>query len=603
MSTSGFTTVRTVGGLLPPDVLAGIVSGRDLPGMTANDYHLKLGITPREDANRSWATLLGAWRGYRAALEALPNQDKATTLTREKWLFVLLRELGFGHRPSAGPSGGVIAEERSFPISHVADDVPMHLLGWTVGLDVKTPKVAGAADRAPHAMVQELLNRSDDHLWAILSNGRLWRLLRDSTSIVGAAYVEFDLEAMFDGEVYSDFVLFYLCCHRSRFLPPGGDEAELGINGCWLERWRSHAAETGTRALAELRSGVRNAIVALGSGFTTHPANDELRRRLETEGVDEQDLKRSLLRVVYRMIFCFVAEDRGLLLDPSPAAAPARKRYNDWFSTARLRRIAHRRRGGRHTDQWQALSIVFNALGAEEGHADLALIGLGGLFERGAADLVDGCVLSNESLLTAIRSLSIVQPAGGPKRVIDYRNLGSEELGSVYESLLELVPRYDKATRQFSLEEVSGNERKKTGSYYTPVRSPPACSTPHSTPCWTPPADPAISSLPRPAGSPCASPEHAAKTTNPPPSTNNSPWPTSSTTASTASTSTTWPPNSPKSASGSKPWSPANPSGSSTPTSASATRYLASRRRYWQQECPMMHSHRSVRMTARSPPV
>ena len=63
-----------------------------------------------------------------------------------------------------------------------------------------------------------------------------------------------------------------------------------------------------------------------------------------------------------------------------------------------------------------------------------------------------------------------MQPApGGPKRVVDYRNLGADELGSVYESLLELVPRYNEAERTFSLANLAGNDRKTIGSYYTPT--------------------------------------------------------------------------------------------------------------------------------------
>ena len=95
------------------------------------------------------------------------------------------------------------------------------MLGWGVPLDTKSAGVAGAA-RAPHAMVQELLNRTDEHLWAVLSNGRVLRLLRDSTTLTGFSYVEFDLEAMFDGDLYAEFALLYLLCHQSRVDAPDG---------------------------------------------------------------------------------------------------------------------------------------------------------------------------------------------------------------------------------------------------------------------------------------------------------------------------------------------------------------------------------------------
>jgi type I restriction-modification system DNA methylase subunit len=52
--------------------------------------------------------------------------------------------------------------------------------------------------------------------------------------------------------------------------------------------------------------------------------------------------------------------------------------------------------------------------------------------------------------------------------------MGTEELGSVYESLLELVPEVDVHARSFgfvgltSEGSTAGNERKTSGSYYTP---------------------------------------------------------------------------------------------------------------------------------------
>jgi len=466
---TAFTTVRAVGSALPADVLAATISDANLKGLTADDYHLELGVTPREAANRAWSVLTGAWHGYREALSKLPEGDRAVGLTREKWLAVVLREFGFGRAPTT-PAGGLNADDRSFPISHTHDltvgRVPLHLLGWGVPLDSRTPGQPGAADRAPHAMVQEYLNRTDDALWAMISNGRTLRLLRDSSTLIGQSYVEFDLESMLDGEVFSDFVVLFLVCHASRFEPDQREDATTA--DCWLERWRTYAAETGTRALQALSPGVKQAIEALGTGFLRHPAND-LHHRLVNGELSERDVREALLRLVYRLLFCFVSEDRGLLLDPNGSPL-AKRRYEQWFSTARLRRIATRRRGSAHPDLWQALSLVLEGLGQEGGRPELALPGLGGLFDTGSIDVIVGYQLANEPLLTAIRHLTVVQPAGGgPKRMIDYRNLGAEELGSIYESLLEFVPRYDQTTRTFTLESVVGNDRKTSGAYYTPT--------------------------------------------------------------------------------------------------------------------------------------
>ena len=114
----------------------------------------------------------------------------------------------------------------------------------------------------------------------------------------------------------------------------------------------------------------------------------------------------------------------------------------------------------------------------KNGVPELALPGIGGIFESrrddGSALALDeplsGARLSNEALLGAVRALSLVKPRdGGPMRRVDFGNLGAEELGSVYESLLELIPHYDPDNRSYTLTVLPGNERKESGSYYTPT--------------------------------------------------------------------------------------------------------------------------------------
>ena len=90
------------------------------------------------------------------------------------------------------------------------------------------------------------------------------------------------------------------------------------------------------------------------------------------------------------MLFWFVAEDRGALLQPDPDDAgtatratlrEARDRYAAYFSSARLRQLARRHRGSRHGDLFDAAQLVFDALGTEGGVPELALPGIGGIFE------------------------------------------------------------------------------------------------------------------------------------------------------------------------------------------------------------------------------
>jgi hypothetical protein len=453
-----FTTVHTEGAVLPPDLLARVVAGDpSLPGLEPEAYHLDRGDRLKEAITRSWNRLLGTWRAFQEQLSRLPETDRATTLTRERWLLPLFAELGYGW---LAPARAVELDGKSYAISHAWGAVPIHLLGWRTDLDRREKGVAGAAAQSPHGLLQELLNRSGDRLYGFVSNGRVLRLLRDNTSLTRQAYVQFDLEAMFSGEVHADFVLLWLVCHVSRL---EGEPPET----CILERWREAARQQGVRALEALRNGVQRAIEALGTGFLAHPANAALREALRRGALDRQDYYRELLRLVYRLIFLFVAEDREVLFDPA-SSAEARERYLRYYSTARLRDLAARRRGTRHGDLWEGLKVLMRALAAGAGAPGLALPALGSfLWSPEAIPHLEAAQLSNEHFLAAVRSLSEVTE-GGVRRAVDYRNLGTEELGSVYESLLELHPEVNLDAATFELKVEAGHERKVTGSYYTP---------------------------------------------------------------------------------------------------------------------------------------
>lgn len=463
--------IKVVGGVLPATLMRRIQANElsDPSSLSPSSYHLVGNEKPRDAAARAWSYLRGAWTAWRSA-DASDASVAGTGLARDRWLLVLLDELGYGRLPAAT---AVSIDGVEYPISHRWYHVPIHLLGPKVDLDRRNPGVSGAA-RAPQAMLQEYLNRTDDDLWGIVSNGLRLRLLRDSTAFAGSAYVEFDLEAIFDGELYAEFQLLWLLCHQSRLEKRGGPEA--GPADCWLESWRSEAAEAGTRALERLREGVEAAIKTLGTGFLANPKNDWLRSALHQGALSDREYHKALLRLIYRLLFTFVAEDRGALLDPE-ATTNARDRYQQYFSTARLRKLSRLRSGGVHPDLWRSQQMVLGALGGD-GMPQLGLPALGGLFDpdrrapvvEGAPhrDLLLGAELTNQALLGAIRQLAWIKLQNERMQAIDYRHLGAEELGGVYESLLELVPRVDLDAQEFDLVHLAGNERKTTGSYYTP---------------------------------------------------------------------------------------------------------------------------------------
>jgi hypothetical protein len=455
-----FTTIRTEGALLPADLLQRISEGANLDGLTPESYH-RPGEKLNEAINRSWNALQGVWASFRAAQERLPENDLGTSITRERWLLPLFRELDYGRLQTAT---AVEIDGRSYPISHSWEHVPVHLVSYKLELDRRTPGATGAASASPHSLLQVFLNRSENNLWGFLSNGYRLRILRDNASLTRQAYVEFDLEAMMDGEVYSDFVLLWLLCHQSRV------EGERPSD-CWLEKWMKVAEDQGTRALDQLRDGVEAAITALGLGFLEYPANHALRDKLTSGELNAQDYYRQLLRMVYRLLFLFVAEDRDLLLNPTADTA-ARERYVRYYSTQRLRRMAETFKGTRHPDLFEGLRLVMSLLSGENNGAGvgLGLVPLGSfLFSDRAVTDVIGCQIANSHLLDAIRALSLTYDQRAQVyRTVDYKNLGSDELGSIFESLLELHPQINVPARRFALSTAAGNERKTTGSYYTP---------------------------------------------------------------------------------------------------------------------------------------
>lgn len=455
-----FSTVRTEGNLLPADILAKIVSAdTQIPGLLPTDYHLPKGEKLNEAINRSWSRLRTFWEKFNQQRALLSETETGTSLTREGLLLPLFSELGYGRLLLAKAEDRTIGD-KVFSISHFWNHSPLHLLGCNIDLDHKTKGVQGASQASPHSTVQDFLNRSDAHMWGFCSNGLRLRILRDNVSFSRQAFIEFDLESMFEGEVFSDFVLLWLLCHQSRV------ENDQQAN-CWLEQWARSAQEQSVRALDSLRDSVQKAIEILGQGFL-ESHNPALKESLRGNELSRQDYFRQLLRLVYRLLFLFAAEDRNLLHAPHTPES-TKERYAKWHSTTRLRRLAGSMTGTNHHDMFEGLKCVMAYLGREQGCPELGLSPLGSfLWSADAMPHINGARLSNHHLLSALRTLAYTQTQG-LRRPVDYKNVGARELGSIYESLLELHPTLDSSSGYFKLETASGHERKTTGSYYTPT--------------------------------------------------------------------------------------------------------------------------------------
>ena len=426
-----FQTIRSEGGLLPPDLLRRLIDPRSkLPGVRPEDYALTARERLNEAVTQSWNRLRRHWTEFRTAAANLSAGEAGTGLTNDKWSLPLLRELGFGLLPAtAGPEIG----GRTYAIRRFFGPAPVHLLGCGLSLDRRAAGQRGAASANPHGLVQEFLNRSDAHLWAVVSNGLRLRILRDNQALSRQSWLEFDLEAMFSGEVYPDFVLLWLVAHATRFAPRDGGPPDGGRpETCWLERWTREADSQGARALGELRGGVEHALEILGAGFTGHPKNAALREALRAGTIGLDDFHGQLLRVVYRLIFLFVAEDRLLdgqpLLHPrddSDTARTARERYAAHYGAARLRDLAGRIKGSRHGDLWRQLQIPVGALSGdprfETARRALALPALGSfLWDPASTAALNDAELTNHDFLESLRRLAFIRQ-GRVLRPVDYR--------------------------------------------------------------------------------------------------------------------------------------------------------------------------------------
>ena len=462
----GFTALRIEGGILPPEYLQ-TIAGLQAPNQKGTDYGLTKSLAIKEEIARYWRIANDLYNLYAERRERSDLDSRKVGI--EDWLIPFLCDvLDFGDLEKVGE---VMLGERAFRISHQACDgaVPILLLTHHFNLDKADVQLGfEGRQQAPHGLMQEYLNAEDAALWGMISNGSKLRLLRDNASLTRPSSIEADLDLIFREELYPDFAALWLTVHASRFQPLEDKPAR-----CIIETWRNKAHETGERIRENLREGVTEALRQLGNGFLQHPANDQLRTSLENGSLASEQFFEQLLCLVYRMLFLFTVEERNLLHLPD-ASDEQRRIFQQGYAITRLRdRALRRRHYDRNDDLWLGFQITVRALA--QGAAPLGLPALGGLFRKQQCPDLDDARIANEQLLEAVRSLAFFRSGTSLVRV-NYRDMDTEELGSVYESLLELQPRIDPGAYpwRFSFlsddaeEKSRGSARKLTGSYYTP---------------------------------------------------------------------------------------------------------------------------------------
>lgn len=442
---SAWPSLSLEGNLIAPAMIARI-DQRDAPEQAPEDYAVRKGLTIREEISTAFRVGQSHFDAF-AKLEA-PSQDA----TRRFIVGLFKETFGFHDLAPAAAPLAMIASGR----------VPVVVVPPSETLDRRSPTLSVDRSRSPAFALQDYLNDSEEALWGIVTNGTHLRLMRDNASLTRPAYIEADLAQIFSTEDIASFAALWLIIHRSRF-----GAADTPATDCPLERWREAGSREGEAARDRLADQVQIALKVLGSGFLD--ANPDLAAKLKSGEVNLTTWFNELLRLVYRLIFLMVAEDRDLL-HPAKSKAEARGLYAEGYSLAALRKQCYRAATwDKHHDRYEGIKIVFRALA--HGQEALALPALGGLFAEDRLPHLETAQLRNRAFMEALYRLSWLADKTGMVPV-NWRAMETEELGSVYESLLELQPQLadDGKTLVFASEaaEQKGNQRKTTGSYYTP---------------------------------------------------------------------------------------------------------------------------------------
>ena len=454
-----FDALSIEGGLLGADWL-GRVAQRQAGAQEPDDYRIPKGLDVRDEIARSWRIAQACFRELEAGRAA---GGDARTLA-ERFVEPLLRD-AFGFASIAGAEPRRI-DDHVYPVRFFAlgGRVPVVVTRAGAGLDTLLPELGDdQRRRSAFGLLQETLNADGEMLWGLATDGLSLRIARDNASLTRPAWIEADLGRIFTEDLYPDFAALWLLAHESRFGRAGDPDGT-----CPLEAWRVAGREEGTRARERLSAGFQEALGILGQGFLSHPANTTLRATLHAGGLTKDGFFEQLLRLVYRLVFLLTVEERDLL-HPKNTSESTRCLYADGYGLRRLRdqavrRSAHDRQG----DLWETVRIVFRSLAG--GEPRLGLPALAGLFASEECPDLDAAKLENRTLLGALFHLAWLREPSGLVRV-NWRDMGADELGYVYEGLLDLVPQITEDGRSFSFADAGesrSHARKTTGSYYTP---------------------------------------------------------------------------------------------------------------------------------------
>ncbi|MDY6249529.1 MAG: restriction endonuclease [Bacteroidaceae bacterium] len=481
-----YTSIHINGHLLSDDILRSIEQDNTLQGNRIQDFGIDTTVSSAIDY--VWSALRNDWRFYNERSSA---KDPYGTRRARDLMERLFQNLGY---QMDRQSANITVNGKAYEINYIARELgnlPFIVIGDRISEEsgIETQDRCSLDYRAKgnmrrksaHATMLEYLN-STENVYGIISNGQTLRLIRNSGQLVKVTYIEFDLRRMLEEDKYTEFCLMFRLLHASRFRIIGDEQ-------CIMERWFNMSIESGNRIRAGLSDAVKTAMELIGNAAVTTKGdgNQLLREALVNGECDAAILNKELIHFIYRLLFLFIIEDRGLVYQiPENVLADSateefrqlcrwQELYKKYYQASRLRQMSELSylRQSRYDDLWQGLMDTFHLFEEEAFGSRLGIKPLGGvLFHPDTLHFLKQCTISNADLLRAFSALNEFVDDNQQRVRINYSSLDVEEFGSVYEGILEMrpfvnVPSSAEITEGWQFGFVGGLDRQSTSSYYT----------------------------------------------------------------------------------------------------------------------------------------
>lgn len=408
-------------------------------------------------------------------LESFKKPSEAET--EEDFIFPVLDTLGWLHLPQQEPGKGRrdVADALLFcdeDAKERARKLPPHarfahgvVVAENEARDTILDRAVGKGE-APSSQIIRYLKRAETESsgscrWGLLTNGRFWRLYDSRARARAEGFVEFELPALVgalrppaptgapdDHWLRVFMLLFGRDAHQTR-----------GAEG---RTFLEDALEEGRRYEQRVNTALGDAIFErvfpdLVRAIAAHDPKADI-----TDRAWREEAREGGLRLLYRLLFVLYAEDRELL----PVRHHAYADYALRALRAEAADIVDKGKAlpARRVTWWPKLTDLFRAI--SEGDASMALPAYnGGLFHDEPGDLLSRMALPDAVLARLLDEMGREGEAGA-RRWINYRDLSVQQLGSLYERLLERDVVED-GKGSVTLR-ANAFARKTSGSYYTP---------------------------------------------------------------------------------------------------------------------------------------